>query len=211
MTMTVPQPRRPRSGRAKVRSSHGEHRRRLLGVAKHLFGTVGYGRTTLEDVARSAKVTPSVLARHFADKAALLRALLAEVRAATIERWQPLLDEHGDPVDRLRAVVVALLTAVRDLGPEFRFLNRTLAEEADAEALPLLRTYFDDCAAFLAALLEEGRRIGLVRRAPEAPIAAWRILRTALGDALVGPLLTEPEPPERAADGLLNGLLKTDV
>jgi len=210
MLRTVPQ-RPPKNGRGAPRLARGERRRRLLGVATHLFGTVGYGRTTLEDVARSADVTPSVLARHFADKAALLDALLGQVRAATLGRWRDLSAGLGDPVARLQAVVEAFLTAVQELETIFRFLTRTLAEEADGEALPALRGYFDEVAAFLAGLLREGRQVGLVRRAPGPLAGAWRVIQAALAAALVRPLLAESETPGQAADGLLDGLLKTDV
>src|SRR5579884_3990422 len=207
MGVTVPPRRRPKKGRKVPRLRQGERRRRLLGVATHLFGTLGYRRTTLEDVAKSADVTPSVLARHFDGKADLLRALLAEVRAATVDRWGERRAAVADPLARLHAVTEAFFAAVRDLGPAFRFLNRALADEADDEALPLLRGYLDDCAAFLAGLLRDGRRVGLVRRRTEPLAAAWHIIQAALAAALVAPLRPRREPPEAAADALLHGLL----
>lgn len=54
-------------------------RRRILAAALELFATTGYSGTSTTAVARAAGVTRGALYHHFADKAALFRAVFLEL------------------------------------------------------------------------------------------------------------------------------------
>src|SRR5437870_13360297 len=87
MPMSAPQRRRPDPGKPSARMRKADRKRQLLQHAKQLFVTLGYQATTTEKIAAAAGVTEPVLYRHFESKKALFLEVLAEIRAATVERW----------------------------------------------------------------------------------------------------------------------------
>src|SRR5580658_9586563 len=98
--MTAPQ-RHKSEGAPRLRK--GERRRQLLSHAKQLFVSLGYHATTTEKIATAAGVTEPVLYRHFDSKKALFLEVLAEIRAATLERWKAETADLSDPLARLHA------------------------------------------------------------------------------------------------------------
>src|SRR5579885_1226019 len=75
MAKTMAQPARAKESRAEAT------RRRLLASARQLFGANGFNGTSVDEVVRAAGVTKGALYHHFADKDALFRAVVEEVKA----------------------------------------------------------------------------------------------------------------------------------
>ncbi|UXA11494.1 TetR/AcrR family transcriptional regulator [Mycobacterium sp. SMC-8] len=78
------------------RRSPDEVRRAIVPAADGLFAERGYEGTTLREVARAARVSNSVLFRHFASKPALLRAVVVEPFALFVDDVLPLLESVAD-------------------------------------------------------------------------------------------------------------------
>jgi AcrR family transcriptional regulator len=213
--MSSPQRRRQTAPRAAARRTRAEHRRQLLAQAKHLFATRGYGGTTAEDIAAAAGVSAAALYRHFDGKPGLFREVLAEVRAATLGRWQADVAGPGDPLAKLHAVADSYLASTRLHAVEFRVLHRALAEAEDEAVAALLRGFYLDAEALLARVIAEGQQSGVFRRSLDPRVGAWELIRTAVGYTLTRPLGlpldAEPDYLPRATDCLLHCLLKTDV
>src|SRR4051812_47341094 len=77
----------PRPGRPKGRTKEGEATRaRLYAVALRLIGRRGYERTTLRQIAASARVSVGLLYRYFPSKQAVLLALYGELSERFAER-----------------------------------------------------------------------------------------------------------------------------
>jgi AcrR family transcriptional regulator len=191
----------------------GERKRQLLAQAKQLFVTLGYPGTTIEQVAAAAGVKTSILLRHFDSKLALLREVIEEMREATLRRWQTETASLTDPLARLHAIIDLYLSSTGVHAVEWRIVHRALLETE--ESWPLLRSFYLESEALLAALIVEGQQSGVFRRSLDPRVAAWELIRTALSYTLTLPLglpvYAEPDYVPRAIDCLLHGLLKTDV
>ncbi|WP_378943909.1 TetR/AcrR family transcriptional regulator [Mesorhizobium sp. ANAO-SY3R2] len=81
-----------------------ETRAKLIGAARHAFGTVGYADASMDDFTSAAGLTRGALYHHFGDKKGLLVAVIAEMDAEMSERlsavsaradnlWQGFVDE----------------------------------------------------------------------------------------------------------------------
>jgi AcrR family transcriptional regulator len=212
MPMTVPQ-RRQSEGAPRLRK--GERRRQLLAHAKHLFISLGYHATTTEKIASAAGVSEPVLYRHFDSKKALFLEVLAEVRAATIERWKTETAHLSDPLAKLHAISELYLDTTREHALEFGVMHRALLETDDDEVLAMLRGFYLDSEELLAAVIKDGQQSGVFRRSLDPRVGAWELIRTALGYTLTMPLglplYQEPDYLGRAIECMLHCLIKTDV
>ncbi|HSK24420.1 MAG TPA: TetR/AcrR family transcriptional regulator [Egicoccus sp.] len=96
----------PHAGRAPRR----DRREDLLAAAARRFVAVGIRKTTMEDVAREARAGKATLYRHFANKDALLDALLEREGDRLDRRLRGALAEHDDAPGRIEAAFVAGVT-----------------------------------------------------------------------------------------------------
>lgn len=210
----MPAPRKRRSD-AVPRLRRGERRRQLLAHAKNLFHTLGYHATTTEKIAAAAGVSEPVLYRHFDSKKALFLEVLAEIRAATLERWNAETSELADPLAKLHAIADNYLGSTREHVLEFRVMHRALLETDDEEVLALLRGFYLENEELLAKIIADGQQSGVFRRTLDPRVGAWELIRTALGYTLTLPLglplYEEPDYLPRAIECMLQCLLKTDV
>src|SRR5262245_53246289 len=113
MPMTAPQKRRA-EGAKSSRLRKAERKRHLLAHAKRLFVEIGYQATTTAQIAEAAAVSDSDLHQLFDSKKALFLAVLAEIRAATLERWQNETDGNTDPLAKLHAIAEMYLSATHE-------------------------------------------------------------------------------------------------
>jgi len=214
--MSAPQRRRTATPKASGRMRKADRKRQLLEHAKELFLTHGWQNTTTKMIAESAGVSEPVLYRHFDTKHALFLEVLAEIRAATVNRWQTEAAKLTDPLAKLHAICDMYLGSTREQAREFRIMHRTLVECADDEEISaLLRSFYIDSEALLADVIREGQQSGVFRRSLDARVGAWELIRTALGHTLTLPLSIplhqEADYIPRAIECLLQCLLKTDV
>lgn len=87
-----------------------DRREDLLVAAARCFVAAGIRRTTMEDVAREARAGKATLYRHFANKDALLDALLDREADRLDRRLRTALAEHDDAPGRIEAAFVAGVT-----------------------------------------------------------------------------------------------------
>jgi AcrR family transcriptional regulator len=87
----------------KLKQQRSRNRReQILAAATKLFGARGIDRTSLTDIASTAKVPLSSLYDYFADKQALVLEVPEENFAALYARTGPLLKSEADAVEQLR-------------------------------------------------------------------------------------------------------------
>lgn len=198
-----------------VRLTRADRRKQLLEHAQRLLSEQGFSALTLEEVARAAGVSESVVTGHFSTKALLFAGILDELRRVTLVCWHSEPVEGSDPLGRLHRVIEVYLQTVREYADRFRGVHRVLCEVADPEIQGLLRGFYGECEAFLAGIIAEGQQTGVFRRSLNPRIGAWELIRSALGYTLTlplgVPLYAEPDYLPRAIECLLHCLLKTDV
>ena len=177
-------------------------REQLVAVARRLFGELGYEGTSIEAVLRDSAVSRGALYHHFADKQALLEAVLEAVDADAARRTTEAAirasADSADPVEALRAGCeawvriagepevrrIALVDAPgvvgwarwREIDARYGFGNVKLALAAVAETGRLDPDLVDLSAHMLMAALNE---VALIVAQSDDPATADRA-RTAV-------------------------------
>ena len=147
---------------------------RILDVAERLVQVQGFNAFSYADVATDVQIRKASLHHHFPTKAALGQALITRYRARFSQALAEILGGTSDARDRLKAYA-RLYTAV--LRKRRMCLCGVLA--ADFETLPgPMRQgvvgFFSDNEAWLAGVLEEGRREKTLQfQGPAATLAAF--------------------------------------
>lgn len=127
MTETMP----VREGKAGGRPTRqeAEHRlARLLDIARRHFLAVGYGETSLDNIAREAGIAKKTLYHHFGSKAGLFTAILQALRDSWMAELRDIIVLPGEPQIVLQAVALHLLQV--GTRPEIIALYRLLVAEA---------------------------------------------------------------------------------
>jgi AcrR family transcriptional regulator len=209
MPMDSP-PTQKKAGKTTTRLKKSERKKQILLHAKQLFVTLGYHETTTDKIARAAGVSEPVLYRHFDSKKALFLEVLHEIREATIDRWQAASARLTNSLERLHAIFDAYLGSTREHALEFRIMHRTLVETNDEEVTSCLRSFYLDSEQLLAKVIAEGQRAGVFRKSLDPRVAAWELIRTALGYTLTLPLgiplYNETDYLRQAIDFVLHSL-----
>src|SRR5215475_503803 len=99
----------------------------LVTAGRRLFGTTGFAATSVEDIARDARVTTGALYHHFPTKAAVFEAVFEQLHAELLAASMSVGEGGGDIVDLLLAGFGIFLDKVQD--PE---VQRILLTDAPA-------------------------------------------------------------------------------
>ncbi len=169
-------------------------RDRLLDAAESCFGRFGISKTTVEDVAKQARVSRATVYRYFAGRDAVVSGVILRETERYLERVRPRVESQPDLASAiLEFVEVTLRAAVRDETVGLLFtsddgLNSVGIIEGTSVAL------FEMVTEFLRPSFEKWSAEHL----PGLPIedASEWILRAILS------LLTVKGPKRRSADGL---------
>ena len=86
----------------------------IINVAMHLFGKQGFSGTSMRDIANAVGLLPGSLYAHIQSKEALLLSIVADGIGRFYAATQPYVDGTGDPVERLRDMIVAHVEVVAD-------------------------------------------------------------------------------------------------
>jgi AcrR family transcriptional regulator len=178
--VAVRQP-RSRTGRIPA-ASLAQHEASLLATARALFYERGFGGTSVDAIARAARVSPKTIYGRFGSKEGLFAASLEE-------RVGEVLAALGAPI--------ASGTDARAVLEDFA--TRLLAATSSAEALMMQRLVIAESARFPKlglAFFEAGPRRGI------ATLAAFFARATAAGHLRV----TDPQPAAEMFAGALLGV-----
>jgi TetR/AcrR family transcriptional regulator len=162
-------------------------RESILAAARETFGSRGFSRATMEEVALRAEITKPTLYGYFRSKDELLLSLMMPVFADIGTQLEALSarvsgGELDDPEQFISALLAALLAPYRDDPGRFRLtqlLHQTrLVEALDSETLSALDAQGRTDFTLARGLLREAMRRGVIRAAPVAPLAdlVWAIV-----------------------------------
>jgi len=134
----------------------------ILDAAERCFAAAGFARTRLEDIGDEAGMAGTAILYHYKDKREVYRAVLADCFSGLLERLQTRLAGPGTLVERIEAMVSAIVdyTALR---PDAARLALREASTDDPELREELRSH---CAPFfelLTQVFEEGERTGVIQ------------------------------------------------
>lgn len=179
----------------------------LLSAGRRLFGRHGFAATSVEDLAREARMTTGALYHHFPNKTALFEKIFETVHAELLEVSGRAAGEAHDALDALILAFDAFLDTT--LQPE---VQRIIIVDAPA-VLGLARFIeLDERYAFadLVTMLQAANASGAVR--VEDPETTARLL---LGAVTRGAMLIAQSDDQQATrnavaqviHGFLNGLV----
>jgi AcrR family transcriptional regulator len=206
----VPKPKSSPPGREQPPSLRAEQvaqtRAALIAAGRRLFGERGFAGTSVEDLAREARVTTGALYHHFATKTLLFEAVFEQAHAEMMEVSAQQAEEAPDEVEFLARGFAAFLDAV--LKPD---LQRILVIDGPA-VLGLARfTELDERDAFsvIVAILQSAVSAG--RLTIDDPATVARLLLGALtrGAMLIANSPNPMQTRQAVADSmraLLSGL-----
>ncbi len=158
-----------------------DRRRRLLDAALEIGGTQGLSALTVRGVCEQAKVGPRFFYEAFADLDALAAGLLLEVQRSALEKAQAAIaDTPGEPADRIRAGVAALIT---DLTDDPRRAQIAFAQAYGSPAL--MRSRFDGMRQVAQVIIEQTRLVLHLPDGQDRAVAATSQLITGGAAELV--------------------------
>ena len=132
----------------------------LVAAGRHLFGQRGFADTSVEEIARQARVTTGALYHHFPTKAALFEAVFEQLHMDILEASGRMAASARDEVEFLARAFEAFLDAIMEPAAQ-----RILVTDAPA-VLGLARfTELDEKFAFaaIADRLRSARDAGRLR------------------------------------------------
>src|SRR6516162_4203053 len=121
----------PRTAEANQRIRE-EQRTKILNAAVIVFARKGMG-ATMSEVATAANVSYGLVYRYYSSKEALLVELVEKVMSDSLKALEGALEMPGTPGERLRSLLIQVLSGVRE-HPEFILLvQQMLGEEASRD------------------------------------------------------------------------------
>jgi len=163
-------------------------RQRLLGSARELIETGGYGSASVVAIAERTGVAAATLYRHFPSKEELFIEVFRDVCGGEERAMRAAADEAGPgAVDRLEAVLGTFARrALQNPRLAWALLAEPVDPLVDAERLEYRRRY--------AEVIERELRAGIAAgEIPEQDVAfTAAALVGGCGEALVGPLSSAP-------------------
>jgi AcrR family transcriptional regulator len=205
MKTALPQPTRREALRAGSRDN-------ILDAADRLLGRFGYQKTTLDDLAREARIGRRTIYLHFHSKEEVFLSSIDRVVERLLAELARIASEGGSPSARLRRMLVARVM--------FRFDSVRGYYQSLDEMLALLRTaylerrsrYFAREAEVLARVIAEGARARTFHVHDAATSARTLVLATnallpySLSARELGSRRTVESEAARIADLVLAGL-----
>jgi AcrR family transcriptional regulator len=155
----------------KQRLSAEDRRAAVLDTACRVFSRSSYRGATTAEIAREAGISEPILYRHFGSKRDLYLACLDEA-------WQTF---HAEATHALAEDPVGCLGVISDRymakGTKFRVVDlwiQALTEASDDPVIAkALRRQIRDMHAFLAEVIRDGQRRGVVNADRDAEAEAW--------------------------------------
>jgi AcrR family transcriptional regulator len=143
---------------ARPRIRHSGTRQRILAAAADEFGALGFAATTIDRIARRARVNKAMIYYHFPNKRALYTSIVRDVFTPITERLRAVMADQAPP-DRQLARIIE--TIVESIDESALFLPLLLREIADggahlgAEELAFIGSIFGTVTGIIA---EGGRQ-----------------------------------------------------
>jgi AcrR family transcriptional regulator len=154
---------RPVSYMAATRSRHApDTRQRILATAAEEFAARGFAATTVDRIARRARVNKAMIYYHFASKRALYTTIVRDRYAAITRRLQAIAAEPLAPDAKLERLIQTLVESVDMSGEFLPIFLREIADGAvhlGSDELAQIAGIF----ATVSGVIADGVRAGVFR------------------------------------------------
>ncbi|MBX5449884.1 TetR/AcrR family transcriptional regulator [Thermogemmatispora sp.] len=186
-----------------------DRREQIIDAALRVFARKGFARATNKDIAREAGITPGLIYYYFADKEALLQAV--------IESRSPLrLFEHLEPAqwdappsEFLHAILCQALNIIES-EQVISLIRTVLSELLHGEEIPLLpKLFLPRIIAVLQRYLRLQRERGMVRAEVDPEEVAQVLLSAMMGLVMRRQVLRDTSVLRYSHEELVSLVLKT--
>ncbi|MGA7148934.1 MAG: TetR/AcrR family transcriptional regulator [Microbacterium sp.] len=126
----------------------------ILHEAARLFAERGFSGVSLEDLGGAVGISGPALYRHFANKQALLGAILVGVSERLLAGGRRVVAQGGTPADRLRALIDFHVDFALDESDVIRVQDRDLASLSDEDRHGVRRLQREYVEVWIAILAE---------------------------------------------------------
>ncbi|MBM3155821.1 MAG: TetR/AcrR family transcriptional regulator [Chloroflexi bacterium] len=151
----------------------------MHGASAELFEGYGYGKVSVNDIARKAKVSHVTIYNHFGSKEALVREVVKSFMAERLEKYTAIVEGKGTFIEKLAAI----FTDKTELLSQYQGELILSAFLSDTE----IKQYFEEIAQkkgnrLVLALFAQGKREGYVDPglSDEAILCYYDILRKGI-------------------------------
>lgn len=175
------------------RPTREETRTRLLDAAAEVFVARGIAAASVEDIAEAAGFSRGAFYSNFADKDALVLALLQRASDEAIAEIEDLLELHPDPDDYIRATQELMMSPARRNGHHHPVLSVELMLYSlrNPAARPLLKERIDRAEASIWRVVERNAdALGLAAADNRRAVAAMIV---AMDDGFALHAIVDPE------------------
>lgn len=193
---------------------------KLVATARAMLPHTGLSGLSLREVARKSGVNLGMFHYYFKSKDAFTRRVLQETYEHFFITFNEASQVPGDPLQKLRSVLVAFARFARDNKDFYALLARELLNE-QPECQKFVKDNFPRHAGILIALLQEGKNKKLIQDLPIPVLAAFAMgsmgvpniivaalernkVKTIAGFPLKG--MTDDKTIEARADMVIRGL-----
>lgn len=153
------------------RMTHAERRAQLIEVGRSVFAKNGYDATTMEEIARSAKVSKPIVYEHFRGKEGLYAVIVDREMESLYQRIVRVVSE-GTARERYEQAVLAFLTYVESQPDGFAVLTQDAPMSMTGRGM---RSVISNLGERVGGVFEEQlRQAGLDTKA--APIYAHALI-----------------------------------
>jgi AcrR family transcriptional regulator len=152
-----------------------ETKEAILSACLRLFARQGFEGTSMDEIARMARITKGAVYWHFPGKNALFDAILERIRASWQEKVLRTVNTGTTPTERLEHLFDGYVELFTQDPDRCLFLQRILLGD-DATFAPQVARLFRQTARFIAGILEDGQECGQFSREIEPLLTAHTIL-----------------------------------
>ncbi|OLS12645.1 MAG: hypothetical protein RBG13Loki_3724 [Promethearchaeota archaeon CR_4] len=155
-------------------------RETILDAALKVFSRNGYALSTLEDIAKEAKVTRGAIYWHFENKVEIYAALVGERSSKAFALFSEIINNKSSPLDKLRQLLIQPLIYIQE-NAEYRAILKltTFKTEVTEEMIPFVQKKVENnriLTGYFVKIVEEGRIAGEIRQDVDPEVEALIIL-----------------------------------
>ena len=162
-----------------------QRRQAIIDAAKELFYDKGFQMTTMEDIAAAAELSKGTLYLYFGSKDELYISIILEGFQIIDEKLEQISASDMGPVDKGRAMFMTFVEHCLANREYFRitqyFLSERVRSNLPDELVDSVSDYSSRLLEYVAALVREGEKTGLLRKDVDPTAFALIAWRTATG------------------------------
>ena len=185
-----------------ARQLDDKKRKMILGAAKRIFGEHGFGKTTVKQIARLAKIAPGTLYTYFENKEALFSAVVEDVWIRFETSMKTLTTDPSTFFGRFVEFIDYGFGLLEEVHP----LLRGMFSEANKRALLVERV--DEICEYISTFLDEAMASGIVFGPVKDPEIRRFNLRIMISGIMFRAALAPPKKLKQELNSIKKGLVE---